>query len=104
MAEAKPVPIPRERYPEAVYPQPIVLRAKTTHEQDGEHDIHLLDYWRVIVARRWTVLAVLCTVVTAMLVWSFNETPIFQAQVSIQIDRENPNILSFKDVYEVESS
>jgi capsular exopolysaccharide synthesis family protein len=38
------------------------------------------------------------------LVWSFSATPIYEAEVTIQIDRENPNILAFKDVYEIESS
>jgi succinoglycan biosynthesis transport protein ExoP len=104
MAEAKPVHVPRERYPELVYPRPATAGPARTNEERGQDDIHLLDYWRVIVARRWTVIAVLFTTMAGTLVWSFNQTPIFEARAVIQIDRENPNILSFKDVYEVESS
>lgn len=63
-----------------------------------------MDYWRVIVARRWTVIAVLFTVVAATLIWTFQQIPIYQAKSTIQIDRENNNVLSFKDVYAVETS
>ena len=103
MPEEKPVPIPRERYPELTYPK-VVAPALNAGQEETEEGIHLLDYWRVIVARRWTIMAVLLTVVTVTLVWTFKQTPIYQAQVSIQIDRENQNVLSFKDVYAVESS
>jgi capsular exopolysaccharide synthesis family protein len=104
MAEVKPVHVPRERYPDAFYPQVAGEAARSIRQHIGHEEIHLLDYWRVVVARRWTVLAVLFTIVAGTLVWVFNETPIYEAHVSLQIDRENPNILSFKDIYEVESS
>jgi capsular exopolysaccharide synthesis family protein len=63
-----------------------------------------LEYWRVIVSRRWVILAILATVVTVTLIYSLKATPIYRATSTVQIDRENPNILSFKDVYELESS
>src|SRR5215469_8966804 len=63
-----------------------------------------MDYWRVIVARRWTILAILLTVVTNTIIYTFKQTPIYQATASIQIDKENPNILSFKDVYQIETA
>jgi len=106
MSKEKPVHIPRERYPELTYPQivtPEVARPEAPDARDGEA-VHLMDYWRVIVARRWTVIAVLFTVVATTLIWTFQQTPIYQATVSIQIDRENNNVLSFKDVYAVETS
>jgi polysaccharide biosynthesis transport protein len=104
MAEAKPVHIPRDKYPDVVYPQAISWPTANAREERLNEELHLLDYWRVMVGRRWTILAVLFTVVTATVVWSFSATPIYEAAVSIQIDRENQNILSFKDVYEVDGS
>ena len=101
MADEKPVHIPREKYPELTYPNVITPAVNGFREEDA---VHLLDYWRVIVARRWTVMAVLFTVVAVTLIWTFKQIPIYQAQATIQIDRENHNVLSFKDVYEVESS
>src|SRR5204863_277461 len=55
-------------------------------------------------ARRWTILAILSTVVLATTIYSLKQTPIYRAKSSIQIDKENQNILSFKDVYEVETA
>jgi capsular exopolysaccharide synthesis family protein len=72
----------------------------------GEDDdaIHLRDYWRVLIVRRWTILAVLLTVVTITAIQTYKQIPIYQATTRIQIDRENPNILAFQDVYEIEST
>src|SRR5262249_43143335 len=102
MPDEKPVHIPREKYPELMSPR--VITPSSTGARDAQDGVHLLDYWRVIVVRRWTVIAVLFTVVVVTVIWSFKETPIYRAHTTIQIDRENPNILSFKDVYELESS
>jgi len=101
MAEEKPIHIPRQGYPELAYPKNIMPVATDSRQSAG---IHILEYWRVIVARRWTVLAVVLTTMMVSLIWTFKQTPIYRAEVTIQIDRENQNILSFKDVYAVESS
>jgi polysaccharide biosynthesis transport protein len=104
MPEDKPVHIPRERYPEPIYPKIVTVVSDSHAASPDEDRLHLLAYWRAIVARRWTILAVLVTVVAVTLLWTFKQKPIYQAQVTIQIDRENPNILSFKDIYQLESS
>jgi capsular exopolysaccharide synthesis family protein len=44
------------------------------------------------------------TVVAVTILYTFKQTPIYQATASIQIDKENPNILSFKDVYQIETA
>jgi succinoglycan biosynthesis transport protein ExoP len=101
MSEDKPVHVPRERYPEIVYPNDSMVAPL-----DAEHfnpTVHLRDYWNVIVSRRWTIIAILITVVTITMVATFQQPPIYRAETTIQIDRENQNILSFKDVYEIES-
>jgi polysaccharide biosynthesis transport protein len=102
MSNEKPVHIPRERYPDLMYPASVTPAA--TNDYQEESPLHILDYWHVVVARRWTVLAMLLTVLTLSLLWTFKQTPMYQAQVTIQIDRENPNILSFKDIYQVETA
>jgi len=100
MSSEKPVHVPRAKYPEAMYPQVVTASSGEYDEQQG----HLLGYWRVIVARRWLIIATFLTIVTATAIYTFKETPIYKATASIQIDRENPNILSFKDVYQIETS
>src|SRR5215471_17268382 len=100
MAEEKPVHVPRDRYPELIYP------ATVTPSLGGEYSeetVHFMDYWRVIATRRWTIFAVLATVVIVTTIYTVKQTPIYQATASIQIDKENPNILSFKDVYAVDA-
>ena len=102
MSNDKPVRIPSERYPDVTYQRVPSLESFSQEPQD-EAEIHLLDYWRIIVARRWTIYAIATTVVLVTMIATFKQTPIYQATTSIQIDRENPNILSFKDVYALES-
>jgi capsular exopolysaccharide synthesis family protein len=99
MSNEKPVHVPRASYPEAMYPTVI---APTGGEYPHEEDIHLLDYWRVIIARRWTILAVLLTFIAATIIYTFKQTPVYRATASVQVDKENPNVLSFKDVYQVD--
>lgn len=100
MPEEKPIHIPRDKYPELISPSTI----SSAGDYGDEENRRLMDYWRVIAARRWTILAILLTVVTVTVIYTFKQTPIYQATASIQIDKENPNILSFKDVYQIETS
>jgi succinoglycan biosynthesis transport protein ExoP len=100
MSTEKPVHIPRNQYPEPMYPEVI---APFSGEAETE-EVHLLDYWRVIIARRWAILAILLTAVTTTVIYTLKQTPIYQATASIQIDKENQNILTFKDVYQIETS
>src|SRR5262245_2858008 len=99
MGEEKPVHVPRDRYPELTYPATVT--PSFGGDYDDEDSVHLMDYWRVILARRWTILAVIATVMTIGLIYTFKQTPIYQATASIQIDKEDPNILSFKDIYQI---
>src|SRR5579883_1093684 len=100
MPEEKPVHLPPDKYPELIYPQAITPNGL----DEEEETVHFMDYWRVVVARRWTILAILASVVLVTTIYTFKQTPIYQATASIQIDKENPNILSFKDVYQIETA
>ncbi len=102
MSTEKPVHILRNQHPEQIYPQAV---APVSSRYDlSEEETPLLDYLRILISRRWSVLAVLGTVVTLTAIYTFKQTPIYQASVTIQIDKENPNVLSFKDVYQIETS
>jgi polysaccharide biosynthesis transport protein len=67
-----------------------------------EEEVHLRDYLQVILRRRWIVLTFFLSVVTTVTLGTFMMKPQFKSTVSIKIDKENPNILTFKDVYAVE--
>src|SRR5215831_15904688 len=96
MPDQKPIPVNRERYPELIYPAPIAKPPVRMDVESERDEMSLLDYWRVLVVRRWTVFAVLAT--AAIL------TSIYQASTTLQIDRENPNVLPVKGVYEVDNT
>ena len=85
--DEKPVHIPRESYPELTYPA-IPSLPSHSYGDTEENSIHLLDYWHVLLARRWTVLAVFATIVTVTAIATFKQTPIYRATTTIQIDRD----------------
>src|SRR5437867_3797982 len=97
MSENKIVHIPRSRYPEIL--EPAAMPIVTAEPVETQH-FDLMAYWHIIVARRRTILAILVTLVTATMIWTFKQTPIYRAETTVQIDRENPNVLDFKDIYE----
>jgi uncharacterized protein involved in exopolysaccharide biosynthesis len=101
MADDKPVHVPTTRYPDLIYPE--IRLPATSVEQHESSDLHLRNYWRVVVARRWTIYAVLATTVLVTMIATYKQTPIYRATATIQIDRENANVLSFKDVYEIQT-
>src|SRR6478752_2275545 len=91
------VPLVRANYvPEVLRPSPPI--------ETIPQNLHLLDYWRVLMARRWTVIAILLTALAVTFIWTYTQVPLYRASMSLQIDPENPNILNFKDPYQIEDS
>jgi capsular exopolysaccharide synthesis family protein len=73
-------------------------------EPHRSEEINLLDYWSVLQRRRWVIyLAVVVCVVFALLA-SVLATPQYRATCKLQIERQNPDILTFRDVGAVDSS
>jgi capsular exopolysaccharide synthesis family protein len=66
-----------------------------------EKEIHLLDYWKVIRKRRWTIIAFFLIVVITTGMMSFTMKPIYRATASILINKENPQIVDFKEIFAV---
>src|SRR5262249_43961656 len=104
MADQKPIPISRERYPEVIYPAPVATPPARVDIESERDEMSVLDYWRILVVRRWTIFAVFATAVVFTLIFTFKQTPIYQASTTLQIDRENPNVLPVKGVYEVDNT
>ena len=63
---------------------------------------HLLEYWEVLRRRRYVVYLATGAAVLVALVASFLATPLYRATATLQIDRQNPDILTFKDVSAVD--
>jgi capsular exopolysaccharide synthesis family protein len=66
-----------------------------------EKEVHLRDYWKVIWKRRWTVLALFLIVLIATAVATFTMKPIYRGTTSIQINKENPQVMDFKEIFSV---
>lgn len=65
---------------------------------------HVLDYWAVLRRRRWVVLLAVSTVTLVALVGSFLSTPLYRATATLQIERHNPDILTFREISQVDYS
>ena len=64
--------------------------------------VHLLDYWRVILKRRWTILSFLFAVVLVTAVGTWKAVPMYRATARIRIDPEpsQENFLPFPSAQE----
>ena len=67
-----------------------------------EESVHLTDYLQLILRRKWMVITFFVVVVATVTIGTFMMRPRYKSTVTIRIDKENPNILQFKDVYAVE--
>jgi len=66
-----------------------------------EKEVSLRDYWKVIQKRRWTIITFLLIVFISTAVVTFTMRPIYRSTVTIQINKENPQIVDFKEIFAV---
>jgi polysaccharide biosynthesis transport protein len=104
MNDLKQVPsIPPEGYYQFFppgYPNPPLGSLPPLQE---EKEINLRDYWKVIRKRQWTIVAFFLIVVITTAVATFTMKPIFRATTTIQINKENPQIVDFKEIFAVDT-
>jgi len=65
-----------------------------------DDELHRSDYLQVLYKRRWTALTAFLIVVLSVCLYTFTATPIYEARVQILIEKENTNVVSFKEVFE----
>lgn len=73
-------------------------------EENREEQIDLRDYFRVMLKRRWTIMAIFALVVLSVAVHTFTATPIYRATSRIIIEKENPNLVSIQEVMAVDAT
>jgi succinoglycan biosynthesis transport protein ExoP len=66
-----------------------------------EKEVHLRDYWKVIQKRKWIVIAFFLIVLIATAVGTFTMEPVYRGTATIQINKENPQIVDFKEIFAV---
>src|SRR6516164_4337581 len=62
------------------------------------HEPHLYDYLLILRKHLWLILSFLLAVVTIVAVATFREKPVYVASATLEIDRENTNILPFSGI------
>ena len=62
------------------------------------HEPHLYDYLLILRKHLWLILSFLLAVVTIVTVGTFREKPVYVASATLEIDRENTNILPFSGI------
>ena len=65
---------------------------------------HLLDYWEIILKRRWLVLTCVLVVFTTVGIRTLKEKPVYEGTVEIEIDPAPPNVINFKEVVSLGSN
>lgn len=61
-------------------------------------ETHLKDYYRTLRKHRWLVLGLFSATVFTVAIWSFIQTPIYQASATVLIEPEPPKVLNIQEV------
>lgn len=68
------------------------------------NEVHLLDYVKVLYKWRRVAMSVFFTIFVAVTVYTFTQTPIYEARTQLLIENEHPNIVSFKEAIDQEKA
>jgi len=58
----------------------------------------LLEYWRIVVKRKWAIFSVTTVLVVLTLIYSLTATPVYKAVSNILIEEPTTNLLSLQDI------
>lgn len=87
--------LPSETYsqlpPQGYYPIPSQV----------EKDFNLRDYLKILRKRMWTIIAIFLIVLVTITVRGLTERPVYRGVATIQIDKETPRIVDFRDMFAV---
>jgi len=78
------------------------LEPSTVVDVSSEEVPHLLDYWAVILKRRWVVLSCLIVVFATVAIGTLKEKPVYEGRVLLEIDPQPPSVVNFKEVVSVD--
>jgi len=78
-----------------------LLKPYDAAEADEGPDLRL--YWRILQKRRWTVFTVIAVVFTVAVIGTLKQKPVYRAMVLIEIQKENPNLLTVQELFQLEN-
>ncbi len=70
----------------------------TLINKNDRKDIDLLEYWRIIVKRKWVLAAFCAILLVGAAVKSFTTTPLYRATASILIDEPGTSMINIQDI------
>ena len=77
--------------------QPVALSPPPPGSSDPDGGAHQLKrYLRILLRRKWLIVAILATVVAAALLQVFTATPMYRSTATLQIDPEDANVLPYE--------
>ena len=80
-----------------------LLHEREVMEIVSEESPHFLDYWHVIMKRRWAVLASVLILFSTVAIGTLKEKPIYQGTAVMEINPEPPNVLNFKEFLQIDN-
>jgi polysaccharide biosynthesis transport protein len=80
--------------------RPELLEPYQIAETDEGADIRA--YWRIIQKRRWTILSILLITFASVLIVTIKEKPVYRANTLLEIEKENPNIPTVQELFQLE--
>jgi capsular exopolysaccharide synthesis family protein len=75
------------------------MKMDRTNTVTGKKEIDLLDYWRIILKRKWVIVTVTAVLLAASGVISFSTTPLFEASATILIEDLGSGMLTIQDLF-----
>ncbi|MBL0039892.1 MAG: hypothetical protein IPP28_02340 [Xanthomonadales bacterium] len=76
----------------------MVLAELRKAEAPADDEINLLDYWNILVKRRWIVLSFGLIAMTVAFVNTLLMVPVYRTGATIQIDRDTLNVVNVEGV------
>jgi polysaccharide biosynthesis transport protein len=80
--------------------RPELLEPYQIAEADEGPDLRA--YWRIIQKRRWTILSIVCITFVSALILTIKEKPVYRANALLEIEKENPNIPTVQELFQLE--
>jgi len=71
---------------------------------DPIYNIHLRDHLRILRKRQGLIILSLVVVTAVTAIFTFHMKPVYRATAMLLIEKENPNVVSFKEVLAVDAS
>jgi capsular exopolysaccharide synthesis family protein len=86
--------------------EPLLERRRTAHAPARIVEIEkapdLLAYWKVIRKRRWTVLTAFTILFAVVLVETLKQKPVYRAKALLEIDKENPSLVTPQELFQLD--